>query len=152
MGAPFQLVEERKEWSPRNSGLLHSRLPQLQAKAKYLLRDTLKVTGHAPAFPPPVAAIFYAIPTTRWPAEPDTRSACAKTTQCPSSFKLTGLTWIPDLEMNQSPADPGKYPAPSNRRTASKPRNFQHFFSQKSAEFERKRGVVPRNSLVSIDV
>jgi hypothetical protein len=47
--------------SPKNRGLILKRGQKgaLAAKAAYLLRDTMKVTGHSEAFPQPVCALFY---------------------------------------------------------------------------------------------
>lgn len=106
--------------TPRNSGLLHSRSPRLQAKAKYLLRDTLKVTGHGPAFPPPVAAIFYADPNDPMAGGTGHTIRVCKDHAVPVILQNDWLTWIPSLESNQTPADSEKYPAPSSRRTAAK--------------------------------
>lgn len=50
--------------SPHNSGLIRSldKSGPLAAKAAYLLRDTMKVTGHSPDFPKPICALFYIHP------------------------------------------------------------------------------------------
>lgn len=47
--------------SPQNSGLIRKRDKNglLGAKAAYLIRDTMKVTGHSEMFPKPVCALFY---------------------------------------------------------------------------------------------
>lgn len=47
--------------SPHNRRLIEQRktVGVLGAKARYLLRDTMKVLGHSAEFPPPVAALFY---------------------------------------------------------------------------------------------
>jgi hypothetical protein len=47
--------------SPHNKGLIakRARPGALAAKAAYLLRDTLKVTGHSARFPKPLCALFF---------------------------------------------------------------------------------------------
>lgn len=47
--------------SPKNQGLISKRHHKgpLAAKAAYLLRDTMKVTGHSDIFPKPLCALFY---------------------------------------------------------------------------------------------
>jgi hypothetical protein len=47
--------------SPKNKGLIGKRdkTGALAAKAAYLIRDTMKVTGHSELFPKPVCALFY---------------------------------------------------------------------------------------------
>ncbi len=47
--------------SPKNKGLIETRPKKgaLAAKAAYLIRDTMKVTGHSELFPKPVCALFY---------------------------------------------------------------------------------------------
>ncbi len=47
--------------SPKNKGLISKRGQKspLAAKAAYLIRDTMKVTGHSEAFPKPICALFY---------------------------------------------------------------------------------------------
>ncbi len=47
--------------TPRNKGLFESakKSSRLVAKATYLIRDTMKATGHSRSFPKPVAALFY---------------------------------------------------------------------------------------------
>ncbi|MDA0767952.1 MAG: hypothetical protein O3A92_14165 [Verrucomicrobia bacterium] len=47
--------------TPRNSRLIDRRADSgpLAAKARYLMRDTMKVTGHSETFPPPTVALFY---------------------------------------------------------------------------------------------
>jgi hypothetical protein len=47
--------------SPKNKGLIEKRAKQgaLAAKAAYLIRDTMKVTGHSELFPKPACALFY---------------------------------------------------------------------------------------------
>ena len=47
--------------SPKNKALIAKRGQKgpLAAKAAYLIRDTMKVTGHSDAFPKPVCALFY---------------------------------------------------------------------------------------------
>lgn len=47
--------------SPKNKGLIEKRDKKgaLAAKAAYLIRDTMKVTGHSEIFPKPVCALFY---------------------------------------------------------------------------------------------
>lgn len=47
--------------SPKNKGLIEKRDKKgaLAAKAAYLIRDTMKVTGHSEMFPKPVCALFY---------------------------------------------------------------------------------------------
>jgi len=47
--------------SPKNKGLIAKRNQKsaLAAKAAYLIRDTMKVTGHSEDFPKPIAALFY---------------------------------------------------------------------------------------------
>ncbi len=48
--------------SPRSERLIAARgqTGPLAAKSAYLIRDTMKVTGHSEAFPKPVCALFYA--------------------------------------------------------------------------------------------
>jgi hypothetical protein len=48
--------------SPQNKGLIAKRAKSgaIAAKAAYLIRDTMKVTGHSEEFPKPICAIFYA--------------------------------------------------------------------------------------------
>lgn len=50
--------------SPANKRLIDHRQSAgaLAAKARYLLRDTMKVLGHSEDFPPPIAALFYVDP------------------------------------------------------------------------------------------
>jgi hypothetical protein len=47
--------------SPKNKGLIDKRGKKgaLAAKAAYLIRDTMKVTGHSALFPKPVCALFF---------------------------------------------------------------------------------------------
>jgi hypothetical protein len=47
--------------SPKNKGLIGKRDKKgaLAAKAAYLIRDTMKVTGHSELFPKPACALFY---------------------------------------------------------------------------------------------
>lgn len=48
--------------TPKNKGLIEKRTNKgsaLSAKAAYLIRDTMKVTGHSDDFSKPVCAIFY---------------------------------------------------------------------------------------------
>jgi hypothetical protein len=47
--------------SPKSKGLIAKRDKKgtLAAKATYLIRDTMKVTGHSEMFPKPVCALFY---------------------------------------------------------------------------------------------
>ena len=47
--------------SPKNKNIISQRGQKgsLAAKAAYLLRDTMKVTGHSEAFPKPICALFY---------------------------------------------------------------------------------------------
>jgi hypothetical protein len=47
--------------SPKNKGLIGKRDKKgaLAAKATYLIRDTMKVTGHSELFPKPACALFY---------------------------------------------------------------------------------------------
>jgi len=47
--------------SPKNKGLIEKRDKKgaLAAKAAYLIRDTMKVTGHSEMFPKPVCALFH---------------------------------------------------------------------------------------------
>lgn len=47
--------------SPKNKGLISKRSGEgrLAAKAAYLIRDTMKVTGHSEDFPRPFCALFY---------------------------------------------------------------------------------------------
>lgn len=47
--------------SPHNAGLIQKRDKRgaLAAKAAYLIRDTMKVTGHSELFPKPACALFY---------------------------------------------------------------------------------------------
>lgn len=56
-----QLVYRTSRASPKNRGLLEKRGRKgpLGAKTAYLIRDTMKVTGHSVAFPRPVCALFY---------------------------------------------------------------------------------------------
>jgi len=56
-----KLVEKSIEATPRYRSLMQGRAANksLGAKARYLIRDTLKVAGHPESFPPPVAALFY---------------------------------------------------------------------------------------------
>jgi hypothetical protein len=104
--------------TPGNSRLLHSRSPRLQAKARYLLRDTLKVTGHGPAFPPPVAAIFYVDPDDPMAGGTGHTIRVCNDHAVPVIFQNDWLAWLPDLELDQPPTGSGKYPRPrpSSRR------------------------------------
>ena len=47
--------------SPKNKGLIEKRAKKgaLAAKAVYLIRDTMKVTGYSELFPKPACALFY---------------------------------------------------------------------------------------------
>ena len=47
--------------SPKNKGLVakRDRKGALGAKASYLMRDTMKVTGHSEKFPKPICALFF---------------------------------------------------------------------------------------------
>jgi hypothetical protein len=47
--------------TPKNRRLIEGRsgAGPLAAKARYLIRDTMKVTGHSTEFPAPVCALFY---------------------------------------------------------------------------------------------
>ena len=47
--------------TPKNRRLIEGRsgAGPLAAKARYLIRDTMKVTGHSAEFPAPVCALFY---------------------------------------------------------------------------------------------
>ncbi len=50
--------------SPQNKRLIEKRADngRLAAKAAYLIRDTMKVTGHSAAFPKPICALFHIDP------------------------------------------------------------------------------------------
>lgn len=67
--SPASLTPEQEERiaaktiaaSPRNKGVVLRRAEKgkLAAKAAYLIRDTMKVTGHSAAFPKPLFALFH---------------------------------------------------------------------------------------------
>lgn len=63
-----RIVDATVAATPRNAGIIYKRAksPRFAAKAKYLLRDTMKVLGHSDDFPPPVCGLFYVDP-----ADPD---------------------------------------------------------------------------------
>lgn len=56
-----ELAYKTAKASPKNKGLIEKREKKgaLAAKAAYLIRDTMKVTGHSETFPKPVCALFY---------------------------------------------------------------------------------------------
>lgn len=56
-----EVASKTKMASPQNAGLIEKRAKKgaLAAKAAYLIRDTMKVTGHSDLFPKPVCALFY---------------------------------------------------------------------------------------------
>jgi hypothetical protein len=56
-----ELAHKTAKASPKNKGLIGKRDKKgaLAAKAAYLIRDTMKVTGHSELFPKPVCALFY---------------------------------------------------------------------------------------------
>ena len=126
--------------TPRNRGLVDSRSPRLQAKAKYLLRDTLKVTGHGPAFAPPVAAIFYADPADPMAGGTGHTIRVCKNHTVPVILQNDWLSWIPELEAGGPTVHAGKYPAPSRTDSPQHPReelNIGKGTSRKGRE-ERK--------------
>lgn len=51
--------------TPRNANVVYKRTgsPKLEAKAAYLIRDTMKVLGHSAEFAPPVCGLFYVEPS-----------------------------------------------------------------------------------------
>ena len=95
---------------PRNRGLVDFRSPRLQAKAKYLLRDTLKVTGHGPTFPAPVAGIFYADHADPMAGGTGHTIRVCKDHAVPVILQHDWLSWIPELEAGAMPGPASKYP------------------------------------------
>jgi hypothetical protein len=89
--------------TPRNRGLFDSRSPRLQAKANYLLRDTLKVTGHGSDFPPPIAAIFYADPADPMAGGTGHTIRVCNNLAVPVILQPEWLSWIPELEPGTRP-------------------------------------------------
>jgi hypothetical protein len=56
-----EVAYKTSQASPHNAALIQKRGKggALGAKAAYLIRDTMKVTGHSELFPKPVCALFY---------------------------------------------------------------------------------------------
>ncbi len=96
--------------SPRNRGLVNSHSPRLQAKANYLLRDTLKVTGHGPGFLAPVAGIFYADPCDPMAGGTGHTIRVCQNHSVPVILQHDWLQWIPELEAGSIPRQVAKYP------------------------------------------
>lgn len=96
--------------TPRNRGLLNSRSPRLLAKANYLLRDTLKVTGHGPGFPAPVAGIFYADPSDPMAGGTGHTIRVCQNHSVPVILQHDWLKWIPELQAESEPVPASKYP------------------------------------------
>jgi hypothetical protein len=59
-----EIASKTAEASPRIKGLITKRDHKgaAAAKALYLIRDTMKVTGHSETFPKPICALFYVNP------------------------------------------------------------------------------------------
>jgi len=96
--------------TPRNRGLVDSRSPRLQAKAKYLLRDTLKVTGHGSGFPAPLAGIFYTDPADPMAGGTGHTIRVCQDHAIPVILQNDWLSWIPELESGAVPEPASKYP------------------------------------------
>lgn len=96
--------------TPKNKGLINSTSPRLQAKAKYLLRDTLKVLGHGPAFPAPIAALFYADPKDPMAGGTGHTIRVCHEQAVPVILQDAWLLWIPELETGTQPSPTAKYP------------------------------------------
>ncbi|MDQ5911633.1 MAG: hypothetical protein QG599_3731 [Pseudomonadota bacterium] len=56
-----EIAYKTKEATPKNKGLVDGRTERrrLAAKAAYLIRDTMKVTGYSEDFRKPICALFY---------------------------------------------------------------------------------------------
>jgi len=106
----FMIAEATISATPKNKGLINSKSPRLQAKAKYLLRDTLKVLGHGPAFPSPIAAIFYADPSDPMAGGTGHTIRVCHEHAVPVILQDAWLSWIPELETGTQPFPSGKYP------------------------------------------
>jgi len=109
-GERTKIAEATVSATPRNRGLVDSRSPRLQAKAKYLLRDTLKVTGHGPAFPAPIAGIFYADPVDPMAGGTGHTIRVCKDHAVPVILQHDWLAWIPELESDAMLGPASKYP------------------------------------------
>lgn len=104
------IAEATVSASPRTKGLVNSPVPRLQAKAKYLLRDTLKVLGHGPSFPVPVASIFYADPSDPMAGGTGHTIRVCKNNGVPVILQTDWLAWIPELEAGAVHGLIPKYP------------------------------------------
>jgi hypothetical protein len=96
--------------TPKNKGLMDSKSARLQAKAKYLLRDTLKVLGHGPAFPAPIDAIFYADPADPMASGTGHTIRVCRDHAIAVVLQDAWLPWIPELEAGTQASPLGKYP------------------------------------------
>ncbi|MEX1119474.1 MAG: hypothetical protein WEB60_11855 [Terrimicrobiaceae bacterium] len=102
--------------SPRNRGLVNSRSPRLQAKANYLLRDTLKVTGYGSGFAAPVAGIFYADPSDPMAGGTGHTIRVCQNHSVPVILQHDWLQWIPELETGSMACSASKYPKNNARK------------------------------------
>ena len=125
--------------TPRNRGLVESRSPRLQAKAKYLLRDTLKVIGHSPTFAAPVAAIFYADPDDPMAGGTGHTIRVCQDQAVPVILQNDWLSWIPCLESDEPTVHSGKYPAPSRTDPPQHPRAERNIGKRTSRKGREER-------------
>ena len=91
-----KIIEATVAATPRNAGVVYRRAksPRLAAKASYLIRDTMKVLGHSPEFPPPACGLFYVDP-----ADPEAGGTGHTIRVCrqqgvPVAFQDSWMTWF----------------------------------------------------------
>jgi len=101
--------------SPRSRGLMQARSPRLQAKASYLLRDTLKVLGHGGGLAPPAAGFFYVDPEDAMAGGTGHTIRVCQQLAVPVILQKDWLEWMPDLESGEWPVVARSYPRPKNR-------------------------------------
>lgn len=84
--------------SPAIQGLISKRSQKgpLAAKAAYLIRDTMKVTGHSESFPKPVCALFYVCLDDPYAGGTGHTIRVCQQEGVPYAFQDSWSTWIID--------------------------------------------------------
>lgn len=86
--------------SPKNKGLIDKRVKKgaLAAKAAYLIRDTMKVTGYSALFPKPVCALFYVDLNDPFAGGTGHTIRVCQQEGVPYAFQDSWLRWFPQPE------------------------------------------------------
>lgn len=84
--------------SPKNKGMIEKRHKQgaLLAKAAYLIRDTMKVTGHSEQFPKPIFALFYVDMEDSMAGGTGHTIRVCQQEGVPYAFQDSWQTWLPE--------------------------------------------------------